>query len=247
MGQEGSRRRSRGVIHLDEPSRTEVLVIGNSHTKSIEAALTDKTRKLVEVVNLATYFDPVNRRNKVLPPIVVDMFQPERIYCSFGGSEYSVFGLLEAPVRFDFMTASDSSVEPGREVIPYALVKATLERAMRRAIGHTRDLRALFQCPITHVCTPPPFRAVAEGARLPTVFQANLHLGISPASIRMKLYELYNEIARETYVPLGVDILGVPPGCTDEDGFLLAEFCSVDPTHANERYGELVLRQILGD
>jgi hypothetical protein len=228
------------------PARPEVLVIGNSHTTAIAAALDDETRARVEVVNNATYFDPTTRKNKVLPPTIVDLFQPQRIYCTFGGSEYSVFGLLEAPVRFDFMTSSDNRVEPERQVINYALVRATLERAMTNAMNNMRDLRALYKCPITHICTPPPFRAVGEGAKLPTVFQANLHLGISPATIRKKLYELHSDIARTTCRSLDVGFLDVPEGCTDSDGYLLEKYCNQDPTHANHRYGRLVLRQILG-
>jgi hypothetical protein len=177
-------------------SRKEVLVIGNSHTTAIDSALSAQERARVDVVNLASYFDPVNRRNKVLPPHIVDLFQPERIYCSFGGSEYSVFGLLEAPVRFDFMTAGHSNVEPGRDLIPYAMVRSTLERAMKRALTNTRDLRAFYKCPITYLQTPPPFRTVSTDARLPAVFHSNLHLGISPASIRKKLYDMHSDLAR---------------------------------------------------
>jgi hypothetical protein len=227
--------------------RPEILVIGNSHTTAIAAALTDDLRSRIEVVNLATYFDPVNRRNKVLPADIAETFQPGRIYCTFGGSEYSVFGLLEAPVRFDFMTAGSAQVEPGRELIPYALVSGTLERAMRRATGLTRELREHYRCPITHICTPAPFRAITDGAKLPTVFQANLHLGVSPASIRKKLYDLHCEIAKSTYSAIDVGYLPVPQEAVDAEGFLLDRYCSQDPTHANASYGALVLKQILED
>jgi hypothetical protein len=227
-------------------SRPEIMVIGNSHTMAVAMAQTPETKRRIKVINLASYFDPVNRRNKVLPPNIVDMFQPKRIFCSFGGSEHSVFGLLEAPVRFDFMTPQQSAVEPGRSVINYALVRATLERAMRNAMNHTRELRGLYACPITHVCTPPPFRALVEGRRLPALFEANLHLGISPASIRKKLYDMHSDIARANAAALGIGFLEVPEGCTDADGFLLDEFCNREPTHANTRYGKLVIDQMLG-
>jgi hypothetical protein len=227
------------------PSRKEILVIGNSHTTAIEHALSDEDRTRVDVVNIATYFDPVNRRNKLLPREIVDLFQPKRIFCTFGGSECSVFGLLEAPVRFDFMTPTNSLVEPDRELIPHALVRATLERAMKRPILLTRELRALYDCPITYLQTPPPFRQLSEGSPLPAVFQENLHLGISPMSIRKKLYDLHSEIARTTYAAIDVGFLEVPDECTDPDGFLLETYCYREPTHANRQYGALVLKQIL--
>lgn len=229
------------------PARPRVLIIGNSHTKAIAAALDEVEHARFAVVNIATYFDPVNGKNKVLPRSVVELFQPKRIYCTFGGSEHSVFALMEAPVRFDFMTPDDPSVEPGRKLVPYALVRATLERAMTNAMNNTRELRALYpDCRITHICTPPPFREVAQDAHLPLIFQANMHLGVSPGSVRKKLYRMHSEIARQTCRKMGVGFLGVPNGCTDEDGYLLDKYCGRDPTHANEHYGKLVLRQILG-
>jgi hypothetical protein len=148
-------------------------------------------------------------------------------------------------VRFDFMTARSSVVEPDRELIPYALVRGTLERAMRRAIGHMRELRATYDCPITHLCTPPPFRAIGDGTKLPTVFQSNLHLGVSPAPLRRKLYELSCDIIRSECANIDIGFMGVPDGVTDAEGYLLDMYCSQDPTHANKRYGALVLRQIL--
>jgi hypothetical protein len=228
------------------PSRKEILVIGNSHTTAMAAALDDETRPRIDVVNLASYFDPVNRRNKVLPPDIVELFQPERIFCTFGGSEHNVFGLLEAPIRFDFMTATESAVEAGRRIVPYALIRAALEQAMQNAIKHTRELHRLYpHCPITHLCTPPPFRAIAEGRVLPRVFQDHLHLGITPASIRRKLHQVHSDIARDACVAMGVGFMDVPSGCTDDDGYLLPEFWSKDPTHGNAKFGALLIGRML--
>jgi hypothetical protein len=237
--------RSAGTAAKKKVSRPEILVIGNSHTKALTAALTPEIERRMVVVNNAVYFDPVNHKNKVLPPEIVDIFQPKRIFCTFGGSEHSVFGLVEAPIRFDFMTPSQSRVEPDRAVVNYALVRATLERAMRNAMNNTRDLRNLYDCPITHICSPPPFRALVEGRVLPAIFEANLHLGITPASIRKKLYDMHSDIARANAAELGIGFLEVPQGCTDADGFLLDKYCNREPTHGNTRYGALVINQIL--
>ena len=133
----------------DCPSKVEILVIGNSHTTGIEAALTEKTRPLIDVVNLAVFFDPENRRNKVLRSEIADLFRPKRIFCTFGGSEHSVLGLLESPVKFDFMTPNNPSLDPSRKFVLEGLVRATLLRAMTNALDNARDLRHLYECPIT--------------------------------------------------------------------------------------------------
>lgn len=226
-------------------SHRPILIIGNSHTTAIAAALTDKTRPIIDVVNLASFFDPINRRNKILHPEIADLFNPKYIFCSFGGSEHSVFGLLEAPIKFDFMTESDAQIESGRDIIIYGLVRATLSQAMRGFMNNTQSLCSLFSSPVTHICTPPPFKSISEGAILPRRFQESLDLGVSPASIRKKLYETHSSIARDFCSSLKIGFLDTPPGTTDDDGFLRNEFCSQDPTHANSLYGELVIKQIL--
>jgi hypothetical protein len=233
------------MVSTDTPSSADILVIGNSHTTAIDAALTDETRQRVAVVNLAVFFDPENRRNKVLRPEIAQMFKPKRIYCTFGGSEHSVFGLLESPVKFDFVTARDPSLETGRTVVLAGLIRETLSRAMTNALNNARELRRLFDCPISYLCTPPPFRQIGEQAVLPRVFQENLHLGISPPAIRRKLHELHSDIARQAYAAMNIGFLDVPAACMDADGYLLAPYWSKDPTHGNAKYGALVIQQIL--
>lgn len=229
----------------DCPSKVEILVIGNSHTTGIEAALTEKTRPLIDVVNLAVFFDPEQRRNKVLRSEIADLFQPKRIFCTFGGSEHSVLGLLESPVKFDFMTPNNPSVDPSRKLVLEGLVRETLLRAMTNALNNARELRRLYECPITHLCTPPPFRELGAQSVLPRVFHDRLALGISPPPIRKKLHELHSDVARASQAALGIGFLGAPAGCMDADGYLLPQYWSNDPTHGNLQYGALVIEQIL--
>lgn len=227
------------------PTRPQILVIGNSHTTAIAAALERTPDSRFEVVNLASYFEPVNRRNKLVPLDITSLFQPERIFCTFGGSEHSVMGLLEAPDRFDFRWPSDDSVEPGRTLIPYGLVRSTLTQAMQTGLNNLREIRRLYDCPITHLCTPPPFRAIGKKQVLPRVFQENLHLGVSPASIRRKLHVLHSDIAREACTVEGVRFMEVAPECHDADGYLLEQYWSKDPTHGNAEYGALMIQHML--
>lgn len=228
-----------------EPARPQFLVIGNSHTTAIAAALARSPDSRFQVVNIASYFDPVNRRNKFVPADITSLFQPQRIFCTFGGSEHSVMGLLEAPDRFDFRLPSDDSVEPGRVLIPHGLVRSTLTQAMQTGLKNLREIRRLYACPITHLCTPPPFRAIGERQLLPRVFQENLRLGLSPASIRRKLYVLHSDITLEVCASERVGFMKVPAQCRDTEGYLLERYWSKDPTHGNAEYGALMVQLML--
>lgn len=233
------------MISTREPSRRPFLVIGNSHATAVEAALLESPDERFDIVNLASYFDAENRRNKTLPRQVVELFQPRRIFCCFGGSEHSVLGLLEMPVRFDFMMPGDEQVDPARQFVPCALVRETLELNMRRGLEHLRLLRELYACPIVHFCSPPPFRELVRGHRLPGTFMKNLHLGLSPAPLRRRLHALHSDIVRRTCAKSGVDFMPVPAECMDGDGYLRPGYWSTDPTHGNARYGALIIRRFL--
>ncbi len=227
-----------------KPSNKKILVVGNSHTGAIVAALDEETKPLIDVINLASFFDPENRRNKILYPEIADLFNPEYIFCSFGGSEHSVFGLLDAPVKFDFMTPTSNDVEPERRIVSYQMIHATLRKAMTNGLTRMEELNSFFDCPVAHICTPLPFFELSSNAKLPRVFHENLHLGISPASIRKKLHDIHSGITRKHSSSLDVGYLEVPPESSDDNGFLLEKFCSKDPTHANRDYGKLVIQQI---
>lgn len=233
-------------MNLDkQPSYNDILVIGNSHTRAIANALGSNTYSMIDVVNLASFFDPVNRKNKILYPEIADLFHPKHIFCTFGGSEHTVFGVLENPVKFDFMTRTCHKTKPNREIILHGLVHATLQHAMRGAYRHMRELCDFFDCPVTHICSPPPFKDINDTVILPRVFQENLHLGINPPSIRKKMHEVHSNIAQEFSASLNIEFLGVPLDSTDSEGFLHDHLWTKDPTHGNANYGAMVIEQIL--
>ncbi|WP_230534254.1 hypothetical protein [Microvirga roseola] len=197
------------------------------------------------MVNIAVFFDPVERKNKVLRPEITDFFQPQQIFCTFGGSEHNVFGLLEAPKLFDFVTDIHNDYDQRRQFVPYQLIEKTLERAMRGALTNLSRLREFYSCPITQICTPPAFSSIDDTTVLPTVFQGRLQLGITPAPIRQKLHYVHTRITRFHCERLGVNFLPPPETATDSQGYLRRELWTKDPTHGNREYGKLVLNQIM--
>lgn len=222
-----------------------ILVIGNSHTTAIKLAVNKMNIDYIEVVNTTDKKMDISERVKVITPEMVARFAPEFVFCTFGGSEHSVFGLIESPVKFDFSTPMMPTVEAGRWPIPYGAVRATLERAVARARSNMVVLKDALSCPIQHLCSPAPFRDIADDAVLPGVFMERLQFGISPKSIRKKLHEVHSAVLLDICQALGIGFIDVPQKSVDEDGFLLPDLCTRDPTHGNAEYGKLVVQQIL--
>ena len=230
-------------VHVQ--SKRPILVIGTSHTSAISAGLTIDQRDRVDVVNIATFFDPEGGRNKILHPELTELFVPEHIFCTFGGSEHNVLGLIEAPQPFDFYAPGLPELGEGRVIIPRSLVRADLKRRMRRWLELSRSLQAMFPRPIHHLCSPPPFREIDQNAVLPTVFDDILARGIAPAALRWKLHDLHSEIARAHCDEIGIGFIPPPPTAMDAEGFLLTGLWKKDPTHGNAAYGTLAMGQVM--
>jgi hypothetical protein len=238
--------RAKKVDQARPKSNRPILVIGNSHTVAIAAALDEATADLVDVVNLKSHQGGRTESNKRLRPALAKEFAPKRIFCTFGGSEHNVIGLIEAPTRFDFEFGSIADLDPDRWAVPLSVMKATLHERMSIWLGLATELKRMFDVPIMHLCSPPPFLHLDGDSALPTAFRDKAHLGITPPSIRMKLHALLTEIAQEHMKSAGIGFLPVPAKSVDEAGYLRREFWTRDPTHGNESYGGLVLEQILG-
>jgi hypothetical protein len=231
--------------NIQAPSTKPYLVIGDSHTTAISSALSRSPDDRFDIVNLVIAFSSENYKNKDLPDYITSLYQPKFIFCTFGGSEHSVFGLLEMPQPFDFFDPHDTSIDPQRQLISYSMVRETLARRMKRGFMLLKKVKSLYDCQVIHICSPPPFENIDDHHVLPRVFHDNMQYGIAPASFRRKLYRLHSSIVFNMCQELEVDFLGVPQESMNSSGFLRPELMSKDPTHANAEYGKLVLQQLI--
>ncbi|WP_426959670.1 hypothetical protein [Muricoccus radiodurans] len=226
------------------PRPLRALVIGHSHTTAIEKAVLADPGLDIVVINYGKTYE-VGKRHKTLAPELAELYAPARVFTAFGGSEHSVFGLIEAPVPFDFHLDAVPGVEPGRWVVPSGMIRRTLHAAMARKMALAAGARALFGVPVAHLCSPPPFGTIDDPMNLPRVFHDKLAAGIVPARLRRKLHHVHSAIVRDFCAENGIAFLEVPPESMDAEGYLRPEFATRDPTHGNHRYGRLVLRQIM--
>ena len=66
--------------------------------------------------------------------------------------------------------------------------------------------------------------------------------GVAPAALRRRVYRLYAEVVHEAMADVGVRVLDAPEAAHD-DGYLRPDLW-FEATHANHRYGRLVLDQL---
>jgi nicotinamidase-related amidase len=169
------------------------------------------------------------------------------LFDCISGNEYHFIGLTNHPRPFDFALAARPDLPPqtGAEIIPAALMRATLHAHIAPALATMTALRRATDLPIWHVQSPPPLPDNDYIRQNASVFAAQIaEHGVAPASLRMKLWLLQSEIYRAHCEAIGIRFVPVPAAVCDAAGFLLRAGWVWDPAHSNAWYGAHVLDQL---
>jgi hypothetical protein len=177
---------------------------------------------------------------------------PEDILVSvIGGNQHAVFSTIQHPQPFDFMLPGEATQDGSRtntELVPFRALYPYFRVALRDGDGETiAALRKATSARMIHLLAPPPKRMndwIEQHHDTMFVEEGLTQQGVSKPELRLRFWHLQNRAIHEICGELGVEVLGTPPGASDADGFLARAYYAGDATHANPRYGELVLQQL---
>lgn len=167
-----------------------------------------------------------------------------------GGHQYNSFGLVQHPQAFDFHCPERPELPPlpAREIVPYQVLRDIFESSARGKEGERIQTMARHTAArVVHLCPPPPKE---DGGLIlrhhETLFlkQGLLEHGVTPATIRLKLWTLQTSVLRALCSEWGVELLLPPPGTQSAQGYLAEAFSADDATHANPAYAALMLAQL---
>lgn len=164
-----------------------------------------------------------------------------------GGNDHSVMSLVEVADPYDFRLPGDDSQSllPGRQPVELKYVAAQLEQRMNPTVAQLTALR--YKHPalrIWHVTPPPPIASEQQILREPEIFRNVIdRYGITPLTVRMKVYRLYCRLLSAHLARLSISALEPPAAASDAAGALREEF-AFGCTHGNEAYGALVADQL---
>ncbi|HEV7279891.1 MAG TPA: hypothetical protein VGN57_06715 [Pirellulaceae bacterium] len=233
------------------------LVIGNSHMKALRHAYQTREvkgrREGLELqfiqVNLPE-FRPVVIEGRFQPGIEASI-QSDRlqfIVSTFGGNDHNVLGLVNHPQQFDFVLPEepDLPLQADAEILPHELLRRTL----RARLAPTRELMAMLreatELPVLHLESPPTIPSEEHILHNRFGFPELIEeYGVAPAELRYKLWRLHSSLVQEICDELRFKFVPAPKAMQDERNMLVEEAWWYDPTHANEVYGERLVRQLL--
>jgi hypothetical protein len=168
-----------------------------------------------------------------------------------GGNQHAVFSTIQHPQPFDFMLPGEPA-ENGQlhdtELVPFRALYPYFRTALRDGDGETIAMfRKATSARMIHLLAPPPKRMndwIEQHHDTMFVEEGLSQRGVSKPELRLRFWHLQNRAIREICDELRVEVLGTPHRASDPDGFLARAYYAGDATHANPRYGELVLQQL---
>ncbi|MFD0933574.1 hypothetical protein ACFQ12_00025, partial [Methylobacterium trifolii] len=186
-----------------------------------------------------------------------DLAPGRRIALVWEGNRYNDQFLLQGDPLFDLLVAEqpDAPLIPGAVLVPERAVRERFSETAARFSDFLERLTQRMPRRIGLVGGPPP---KANGARLSALLRVGAYdeklavvhglnpvrLTVTPASIRLKLWQVEQTVLKAVSDRHGCLYVGAPAETADAEGCLRAEFWAEDATHANIGYG-LLMREAI--
>ena len=174
----------------------------------------------------------------------------EYVFSCFGGNAHNVLGLVRHPTPFDFRLENELLQEnlENVDVIPIQIIEEVMQAqgGFPETIWCLRCLRNYYSGVIFHCESPPPIfdsdYLFKYSGIFAEMFEKN---GISPASLRQKLWRIHSKLIRNECDVLGIHFISAPSHFLTDTGFLTDNGLAQDTTHASIEYGRSVLYQLM--
>ena len=233
----------------------DAVVIGQSHSAAIAQALLSERAgvKGITVHRLEDRKRPYERDVITLQEAVVltrKLPADTPVFLSTLGTYHNIWGLLRSGQDFDFFLNPDDDPDPDVEVrIPHRAIASAFEKHLVKPTL-VRKIQAVAKSRVFLLSTPPPkqsnefmlerfMRQKKQSYRGISVEE----VGLERPESRLKLWLMETRALAKWAASENLEFVEAPREAFDATGFLDPRLYS-DATHANAKYGALVIDQI---
>jgi hypothetical protein len=173
------------------------------------------------------------------------------VFVSVLGTYHNILGLLRSGPDFDFFLDADDVVDrTARANVPHRAIADAFLNVFAEA-KPVREISAASRGPVHLLSSPPPkadnefiFSRLTRQKKRAYRGKVVCDVGVERPVSRLKLWRLETSLISSWAEAEGMSFVPPPSEAFDADGFLAEEFYGDDATHANARYGALVVKQI---
>ena len=238
-----------------------IVIAGHSHRKALGVARGDRTQApaLLPLEPEDARFLGLSGGPKqaVYWDSLAELAPGRRIALAWEGNRYNDGFLLQGEPAFDLIVAelAHLPLQPGALLVPERAVRARFADTETGLAGFLERLAAHAPAGVVLVGAPPPKADAARladligiggyGAKLAAAHGLDPHdLTFTPATVRLKLWQVEQNVLRGVADRFGHPFVQAPTICTDADGCLQPDYWAHDVTHANAAYGALMREKI---
>lgn len=232
------------------------VVIGQSHSVAIAQALAGEC---ADVTGIGVYRLHDGREKAGADDISLDqalhlvagLSCDVPLFLSALGTYHNILGMLRAGPDFDILLSNqDVSHAQARVIVPHRAIAGAFTHEFARA-KLLLKIRAAARSEVYLLSAPPPKQS--DEFMLQRLMRQKSgsyrgrsirNVGVTRAESRLKLWALEASLARGWAQSKGMGFVPAPDLALNADGFLSRKMYLDDATHANARYGALVVRQI---
>lgn len=172
------------------------------------------------------------------------------VFSAVGGNQYAIVSTVRPAIDYDFFASpTDELSGDNVQLVPFRALASFIESGIRESVGPVlRAIRNSTDAQVFHLVPPPPkqdnefIAAHSEGYFAKEGLQ---DFGPTRPELRLKCWKVQLEILATLCEELGIGLIMPPEETVTADGYLERSYYAKDVSHANRRYGEAVLRQIL--
>jgi hypothetical protein len=249
----------KSLISSTEPlGERRIAVFGDSHTAALISAKDFPDRKH-HYDQIRIYRLLKQKSGKIIGDSTLENFCSEIrslgsgdcVFSAVGGNQYAIVSTVRTPVEYDFLTPSEhrDAIVEGAALVPFRALAGYIQKGLRGTMRPVlRQIREATSARVFHVAPPPPKEDngfIAKNFESRFAGEGIEDYGPTHPSLRLKCWQVQLECLAELCEELGIGLVRPPKEGVTATGFLAPRCYASDVTHANRRYGEFVLRQML--
>jgi len=245
-------------LPVSESQVSCILIVGDSHTHAIKKALRTWSKGDCNGIEVQALGYAREKNGKIIGDLSVDeinalatcLNSSDLLVSAIGGNMHQVVSLVQHPIAFDFFMHDESQYSDTsfRQIIPYSqILDFFISNLRSKDCERLLQLKQSAKCKVCHLIPPPPKENHEHILKNPeTTFRNNgiMERGISNPNLRLKAWKVQVKALEAICKEMGVELIKPPTDTVKKSGFLKEEYYANDATHANAKYGLLVLNQL---
>jgi hypothetical protein len=183
---------------------------------------------------------------------VVELSRGKHVVIVWNGNQHNADFMFETEPRFTILGALEQSLDQEAFLIPIAMIKDYFKPSFEELIEIIPSLSNAASITLMNGPAPKPLTHIQN-----CVWQEKYYIDIAKSlgveidslvitsdSLRIELWNILAELLANSAKDLGANFLSAPAASRDAFGMLLQEYWASDVTHANSKYGMLLIEEL---